>query len=135
MILSLEISSLSSIHRNEQIMNWPNFFFFPKIVLYLGMRQEYSVCLIIHSRPGSFNLSYYPFGFSQKTLISAVVSSQSAGVKFATIWRLEYQQIILYIQLSYQYMLLILYTFILMFSCLLTPKKPGYNQEGNAYLS
>lgn len=104
------------------------FFFSPKIVPYLGMRQEYSVYLIIHSRPASFSLSYYPFGFSQKTLISAVVSSQSAGVNFATSWRLEYQQIILYIQLTYQHMLLILYTFILMFSCLLTPKKPGYNQ-------
>ena len=47
------------------------------------MRQEYSVWLIIHSRQASFSLSYYPFGFNQKTLISAVVNSQSAGVNFA----------------------------------------------------
>ena len=91
------------------------------------------MCALLYTAP--FSLSYYPFGFSQKTLISALVSSQSAGVNFATIYQLpkfatilEYQQIILYIQLSYQHMLLILYTYILMFSCLLTPKKPGYNQ-------
>ena len=73
------------------------------------------MCALLYTAP--FSLSYYPFGFSQKTLISALVSSQSAGVNFATIWRLEYQQIILYIQLSYQHMLLIIYTYILMFSC------------------
>ena len=107
MIQSLEISSLSNIPRDEQIMNSPKCVFPPNIVPYLGMRQEYNVCLIIHSWPAPVSLSYYPLGFSQKTLISALVSSQSAGVNFATIWRLEYQQIILYIQLSYQHMLLI----------------------------